>query len=128
VSATGVLVAVVISTMVIVVTIDIFMSTSDSTFAVILSTCVVVIAVNVSVVDSSVVVAVDFSTVIFVCFIYRSVDAPNFAVAAVISASIVIVTGDLVVNTSYFFITIRFVTFVSIDTSVRSISYNASLL
>jgi hypothetical protein len=72
-------------------------------------------------------IAVEFNTMIFVGIFNRSVDTTNVTIATVFSASVVIVTFNLLVSTSYIRITAKLVTLVRIITTVRGISNNASL-
>jgi hypothetical protein len=90
------------------------------------STGVMIVAVYVSVVNSSSFIAVEVSTVIIIRIGNRFVNASNVTIARVFSASIVIITDHRGIGTSYFFITIEFITFVRIIATIRVISVNTS--
>jgi len=102
-------------------------STSFFVETVIIGTCVVVIAYNRSVVNTGLRFAVEFNTMVFVGVLNFSVDTSFIVFAGVNGASIMIVTDNLFVCTSYFRITREFITFVIIVTTIRSISDNTSL-
>jgi hypothetical protein len=103
-------------------------STSNSTITVIICTCIVVVTVYICIIYTSIFIAMEINAVIFVSIFDILVDTSNVTIARVFSASIIIVAYNFGISASYFWITVKFIAFVRVITTVRSISDYTSLI